>query len=409
MNRTILRRAVPRFVVAGTVCAYLLLSACGSQKNAYAPPPPPPVTVAHPVVKEVTNYLELTGSASAVASVDLVARVPGYLESIAFADGTVVKQGALLFVIEIAPYEANLKLAEATLEAQQAQLTRASAEYDRQLRLVKQSASSEADVEKWLAERNSALAGIDQAKANIEIAKINLGYTKVTAPFTGRIGRHLVDVGNLVGTPSPTKLATIEQIQPIYVYFNVDEQTVLRIRAMMRERGLGPADVKKVPVAVGLQTEEGYPHKGKLDFVDTGIDPSTGTLQVRALLPNGDRSILPGVFVRVQVPVGHDTHALLVSNRVLGVDQAGSYVLVVDADDLVQQRTVATGALVGERRVITKGLEPTDWVVVEGLPRATPGTKVKVTRKDVSGETARPATPAPAVLPGPDAHATQQG
>jgi multidrug efflux system membrane fusion protein len=256
---------------------------------------------------------------------------------------------------------------------------------------------------------NSALAGIDQAKANIEIAKINLGYTKVTAPFTGRIGRHLVDVGNLVGTPSPTKLATIEQIQPIYVYFNVDEQTVLRIRTMMRERGLGPADAKKVPVAVGLQTEEGYPHKGKLDFVDTGIDPSTGTLQVRALLPNDDRSILPGVFVRVQVPVGHDTHAVLVSNHVLGVDQAGSYVLVVDADDLVQQRTVETGALVGAQRVITKGLEPTDWVVVEGLQRATPGTKVKVTRKDVSGETVRPATPAPAVPPGPDAHAAQQG
>ncbi len=396
-----------RLLPVGVLAVLLSVSACGERGNKYEPPPPPPVTVAHPVVKQVTNYLDLTGSASAVAAVDLVARVPGYLESVGFKDGSIVDKGEMLFTIEPDTYEANVKLAEATLAEQQAQLTRASEEYQRQLRLVKQSASAEADVEKWLAERNSAAAGVDQAKANIQIAKINLGYTKVTAPFTGRIGRHLVDVGNLVGTPSPTKLATIEQIQPIYVYFNVDEPTVLRIHAMMRERGLGPGDVTKIPVYVSLQTEAGFPHAGRLDFVDTGIDSSTGTLEVRAVFPNKDRILIPGAFVRVHVPVDRKEHALLVSNRVLGVDQTGTYVLVVNSDDVVEQRAVELGALVGDMRVITKGLETTDWVVVEGLQRATPGTKVAVTRKDVPAAGPPPAGAAAPTTSKPDTGSAQ--
>jgi RND family efflux transporter MFP subunit len=292
-----------------------------------------------------------------------------------------VDKGKLLFVIEQAPYKANLDLAEATLAQQQAQLTRAGEEYDRQLRLVKQSAGSQANVEKWLAERNSAAAAVAEAKANIEIARINLSYTEVKAPFRGRIGRHLVDAGNLVGSPGPTSLAVIDEIQPIYVYFNLDEPTVLRIRAAMRARGLGPSDIDKIPVYVGLQNEKGYPHEGKLDFVATGIDTSTGTLQMRALLPNDDRAILPGMFVRVHVPVERNKDSLLVSNRLLAVDQTGTYLLVVNAQDVVEQRTVEIGALVNGNRVITKGLQASDWVVVEGIQRAAPGTKVTVTRQ----------------------------
>jgi multidrug efflux system membrane fusion protein len=370
------RRPAP----AATFVLVLSLAACEKGGNTYVPPPPPSVTVAHPVIQTVTDYLKQTGSASSLATVDLVARVAGYLDSVDFVDGSIVDKGDLLFVIEQAPYEADAKQAEATLAQQQAQLTRARDEYDRQLRLVKKHASSQTEVEKWLAERNSAAAGVDQAKADVEIAKINLGYTEVKAPFKGRIGRHLVDKGNLVGSPSPTKLATIKQIQPIYVYFNLDEPTVQRLRSMMRAQGLGRADIDKVPVYVGLQTEKGYPHEGRLDFVDTGIDPSTGTLEVRALLPNKDQLILPGMFVRVHLPVERKKSALLVSNRVLGVDQTGSYVLTVNADNLVEQRTVQIGALVDGQRVITKGLEASDWVVVEGLQRATPGTKVTVTR-----------------------------
>jgi multidrug efflux system membrane fusion protein len=388
-----------RCALAGALAVLLCIAACQDADNTYRPPPPPPVKVARPVVRPVTDYLELTGSASALASVDLVARVPGYLESVNFTDGSVVDKGALLFVIEPAPYEADVKLAEATVAQQQAQLIRAREEYDRQLRLVKQSASSQANLEKWLAERNSAAAAVDQARANLDTARINLGYTKVTAPFTGRIGRHLVDTGNLVGTPSPTKLATLEQIEPIYVYFSVDEPNVLRIHAMIRERGLGPADVKRMRVFAGVQTDKGYPHEGRLDFVDTGLDPSTGTLEVRAVFPNSDHVLLPGVFVRVRLPVGHDERALLVSNRALGVDQSGSYLLVVNADDVVEQRAVDTGALLDDMRVITGGLAKTDWVVVEGLQRATPGTKVTVTRSGGTGTAPPPAGAAAPAAP----------
>ncbi|MCG6860301.1 MAG: efflux RND transporter periplasmic adaptor subunit [Chromatiaceae bacterium] len=390
------RRSLPhvhsRPLLAGTLVLLLSLAACDKGGNTYVAPPPPAVTVAHPVVQPVTDYLEQTGSASAVAAVDLVARVAGYLESVKFVDGSIVDKGELLFVIEQAPYEADVKLAEATLEQQQAQLTRATEEYKRQLRLIKQKASSQADVEKWLSERNSAAAGVDEAKANIEIAKINLGYTEVRAPFKGRISRHLVDAGNLVGSPGPTKLATIEQIQPIYAYFNVDEPTVLRIRSLMRKRGTGPTNVDKIPVNLGLQNEQGYPHKGRLDYVDTGIDPSTGTLQVRAVLPNSDDSILPGMFARVQIPVERNEHALLVRNRALSVDQAGSYLLVVNADDVVEQRAVELGTLINGMRVVTKGVETSDWVVVEGLQRATPGTKVTVTRQEKATAGAEPGT-----------------
>jgi multidrug efflux system membrane fusion protein len=370
------------------VLAALLLSACGDAGNSYRPPPPPPVKVARPVVRSVADHLELTGSASALASVDLVARVPGYLQSVNFKDGAIVNKGDLLFVIERDSYEADVKLSEATLAQQQAQLIRARDEYERQLRLVKQSASSQANLEKWRAERDSAAAAVDQARANLDIARINLGYTKVTAPFTGRIGRHLVDAGNLVGTPSPTRLATIEQIEPIDVYFNVDEPDVLRIHAMIRRQGLGPGDIDRMPVYAGLQTDTGYPRAGRLDFIDTGLDPSTGTLQVRAAFPNADHAILPGMFVRVRVPYGENKQALLVSNRALGVDQSGSYLLIVNADDVVEQRTVGTGALVDGLRVITSGLGKDDWVVVEGLQRATPGAKVAVTRVDRSAAAA---------------------
>jgi len=396
MNRRRLSNRIRRSGCAGVLAA-LLLSACGDAGNSYHPPPPPPVKVARPVVRSVADNLELTGSASALASVDLVARVPGYLQSVNFKDGAIVNKGDLLFVIERDSYEANAKLSEATLAQQQAQLIRARDEYERQLRLVKQSASSQANLEKWRAERDSAAAAVDQARANLDIARINLGYTKVTAPFTGRIGRHLVDAGNLVGTPSPTKLATIEQIEPIDVYFNVDEPDVLRIHAMIRREGLGPGDIARMPVYAGLQTDTGYPRAGRLDFIDTGLDPSTGTLQVRAAFPNVDHAILPGMFVRVRVPYGQDDQALLVSNRALGVDQSGSYLLVVNADAVVEQRTVKTGALVDDLRVITSGLGKDDWVVVEGLQRATPGAKVAVTRVDGStGHAADDAGPASA-------------
>lgn len=390
--RRVLGRGGP---AAAALAAALALGGCDGEGNKYEPPPPPPVTAAQPAVKPVVNYLELTGSTSAINQVDLVARVPGYLQSINFKDGSLVKKGDLLFVIEPAPYEADVQQAEATLKEQKAQLTRAGEEYKRQERLVKQKASSQADLEKWLAQRNSAAAAVDQANANLEVAKINLSYTKVMAPFPGRIGRHLVDTGNLVGAPGPTKLATIEELDPIHVYFNVDEPNVIRLRAAMKQRGIDSAQDIDVPVQVGLQTDDGYPHEGKIDFVDNAVDPSTGTLEVRAQLPNSGFTFLPGMFVRVRVPVGREQQALWISDRALGVDQGGNYVLVVNDKDVVEQRSVEIGALRDGMRVITKGLAKTDWVIVEGLQRATPDSKVAVKRQGETASTESGASAAP--------------
>ncbi len=264
-----------------------LLSGChGSGNNQKAPPP---VTVAHPRSEPVADYIDLTGTVAASLAADLVARIPGYLQSVNFADGADVDAGQLLFVIEPAPYEQQLKLSEAAL-------LQAQSEYDRQMELVKQNATSVANVEKWQSQR-------DQAAAQVELAKINLGYTRVTAPFSGRIGRHLVDPGNMVGNTGDTKLATLNQIIPIYVYFNLNERDALRIRTAFRARGMEPRyGVGRAPVLVGLQDETGYPHQGTLDFINNGLSTSSGTIQLRAILTNTDKVLIPGVFARVRVP-----------------------------------------------------------------------------------------------------------
>ena len=244
---------------------------------------PPAVTVSQPSQQEVTDYVELTGTVTPSRSVDLVARVTGYLESVNFEDGAMVKEGQLLFVIEPETYEQHLALAQAALE-------RAQSEYDRQRGLIESNATSVANVENWLSER-------DQAAAQVELAKLNLGYTRVSAPFSGRIGRHLVDPGNLVGPSVNTKLATLDQLEPIYVYFNLNERDALQAAAIMRQRGLEPREnVGKAPVFVGLQNQEGYPQEGTLDFVDTGISTSSGTIQMRGIFDNKDHALVRGRF-----------------------------------------------------------------------------------------------------------------
>jgi RND family efflux transporter MFP subunit len=369
----------------------LLLAGCG-EENAYVPPPPPGVTVARPVQQTVTDMIELTGNTQSSNTVNLVARVAGYLESVNFQDGSIVKQGDLLFVIEPEPYEAHVALAKATVEQQQATLTQATSEYERQQRLAKQNATSQSQVESWQAQQAAAQAAVDEANANLQIAEINLGYTKIVAPFDGRIGQHLVDPGNLVGAGQPTQLATIDQLAPIYVYFNVDEQAVLRLRAGLRAAGKTLADVEPVKLGIGLQNETGYPHEATLDFVASDVDQSTGTLQARGSIQNQDYVFLPGMFVRVQVPVGTTDNALLVPDRALGMDQRGHYLLVVGQDDTVEQRPVQVGALHDRMRVITDGLSADDAVVVDGLQRAIPGSKVAP--REVAPPAAPPAQPA---------------
>lgn len=358
------------------VTAALLLLIVGCKKsNEYAPPPPAKVSVAKPIPRKITLYLEATGNTVPVAQVDLVARVQGFLQSIDYTDGATVKQGQPLFVIEPAPYQAKLAQSQAAEVGAQATLANAQTNFDRNLSLQRNSVASVQNLDDARAQRDNAQASYAEAQANTQIAAINYSYTHVMAPFDGRVSAHQQSLGALVGT-SPTVLATITQMKPIWATFSVSETDVLRIREQIRKSGLPAQALDKVPVEVGLQNETGYPHTGHLDYIAPTVDPSTGTMVVRGVFDNGDLTLLPGYFVRVRVPTRTDVPALLVPDDALAADQGGRYLLLVGTDNTVREVHVTTGPLEGSLRVIEAGLKPDDQVVVGGLQRATPGQKV---------------------------------
>jgi RND family efflux transporter MFP subunit len=368
------------------IAAFGLLSAC--EQNSFVPPPPPKVEVAAPVQRSITRYLEATGNTAPVKNVDLVARVQGFLQSINYKDGTFVKEGATLFTIEPETYKLKLEQAQAAETGSQASMKQADADFKRQSDLVQKQAVSQATLDSSTSTRDNAQANLQQAQVNTKIAAVNYGYTNVTAPFDGIVSAHLVSVGELVGVSSPTQLANIVALDPIYVNFNVNEQDVLRIREEAKRRGMSVDEIRQLPVEIGLQTETGFPHKGKLDYVSPTLNQSTGTLAVRGILPNPDRTLLPGFFVRVRVPFDEQASALLVPDVALGSDQAGRYVLIVNGENVVEQRKVTTGPLEGDLRVIESGLKGDDRVVVAGLLRAIPGQKVDPQVKKVEASPA---------------------
>ena len=352
----------------------VLIGGC-KEENKYVAPPPPKVTVATPVRQSVTPYLVINGSAVAYNQVDLVARVQGFLQEISYVDGAIVKKGDTLFTIEPLPYLTKLQQMQAAQTAAEAQAKQAQAEYGRQATLLRQDVTAQATLDTALAKRDATAADVLQAKANVETAAIDYTYTRVQAPFDGLVTAHQKSVGQLVGT-SPTTLATIVQIEPIYVTFNVSDQDVLRIREGLAKRGLTKVDINKVPVEVALQGDTGFPHKGTLDYVSPLVDASTGTLPARGVLANADRALTPGFFVRVRVPMDAATEQLLVPETALGSNQAGRYLLVVNAGDVVEERAVVAGEVVNGMRVILSGLKAEDRVVVGGLQQAIPGDKV---------------------------------
>lgn len=356
------------------ISAIFTLTAC--EQNSFVPPPPAKVDVGLPVQRTVTRYLTATGNTAPVNSVDLVARVQGFLQSISYVDGTFVKQGAPLFTIEPDTYKLKLEQAQAAEAGAQASLRQAEADFKRQTDLVSRQVVSQATLDQSTATRDNAQANLQQAQVNTQIAAVNYSYTHVSAPFDGAVSARLVSIGELVGASSPTQLATIVQLDPIYVNFNVNEQDVLRIRAAALEKGLTSKDLKETPIEIGLQTENGFPHRGKLDYAAPTVTQSTGTLAVRGVLSNADRVLLPGYFVRVRVPLEEQKNALLVPDIALGSDQGGRYVLVVNSENIVEQRKVQTGPLEDDLRVIESGLKPDDRVVIAGLLRAIPGQKV---------------------------------
>jgi len=357
------------------VCAIALvaISAACRQSGVTGALPAPAVTVRQPAEEPVTEYLEMTGTVAASKTVNLVARVPGYLESVHFADGAVVEAGQLLFVIEQAPYVAQVELNEAAL-------VRAQAELDRQQEMMKENATAQTTVENWVSQR-------DQAKAQLDLAKINLGYTKVTAPFAGRIGARQVDPGNLVGSNGATTLATLEQLKPIYVNFNLNERDALRMRDLLRQHNMDVgSNVGKAPVEVGLQNENGYPHVGVLDFTDNSLSTSTGTIALRGIFKNEDTTLYPGLFARVRIPMGGPRPMLVIPASAIGNDQQGDFVYVVGPDDVVARRSIVKGPMTPSGNAIRSGLATGDRVIVNGLLNARPGEKV---------------SPAEAAAPGP--------
>jgi RND family efflux transporter MFP subunit len=392
-GRTLRGKRRRALAVAITLAITLCLIACGD-KSTYAPPPPPKVTVRQPVIQPVTDYLEFTGNTQAINTVKLQARVEGYLEKVFFQDGDRVKKDQLLFLIQQNTYEAKLKQAEADILAQKARLFHAQTELARYTKLVKQKAAAQTDVDNWLYQRDAAQAALLSAEAQRDLAKLNLSYTKVTSPFNGRIGRRLKDPGNLVGAGEATPLADVDQIDPLYVYFTMSERDLLAVTQETKE-SVDQVIRRKVPAYLGLANEDGYPHKGDLDFASISLNPTTGTLTLRGVFPNPKGVMLPGLFARIRVPVTHEKAALLVPSVAIGYDQLGSYVLVVDDKNIVQRRTVKLGAQVEDLTVLTEGVKEHEWVITNGLLMAIPGKQVTPVKESAPSTGDRTTPPAP--------------
>ena len=379
-DRTLARRW--RILLPLSIALFLGLSlpACDQNKNAYAPPPPPKVTVQKPVVRDVTHYAYFTGNTSANATVDVRARVKGFLLETKFQPSAMVKKDDVLFLIDPKEYQAAVDQAKAQLEVKKTQAALEATNYQRQAYLGKKGAVSEFDVLQAKAKADEANAEVSAAQAELEAAQIQLEYTKVLAPIGGRINRGLVDTGNLVGADGNTLLATIVNDDPMYAYFNVSENDLLAYRKMSREAGKSvqqdDPDEGEGRVQMQLANETGFPHKGDIDYMNNQMDPKTGTIQVRGVFKNPDRDLISGFFVRLRVPLGVYKNALLIPSQAVGADQQGSYVYVVGQQNKVEYRSVILGPTEDGYVVVTKGLKDSERIIVQGLQRARAGQAV---------------------------------
>ena len=372
------RAAMPYFVRMAALPLALAASllAC-KPRNQYQAPPPPEVTVQKPVQRDITNYLNETGQLAPVKQVNLIARIEGVLERIGYDDGQPVKQGTVLFVIEPPPYKAQLEQARANVTSAEASAEYAVQQNERFTKLAKTNAASEQNAEQSLSQRKSAEADLQRARAAEQQASITYSYTHIAAPFDGVVSAHQQDVGALVGGSHPSQLATIVELDPIWANFNLSSDDVARVRERMQGAGLASPGERMLPVEIELQGENGYPHKGHINYTAPQIDASTGTLAARGTFGNSDHKLLPGSFVRIRVPLSQTKGALLVPDAALGADQGGRFLLLVDGKNTVKQQTVSIGAKRGDLRIIEKGLKPDDRVIVNGMQRAQPGKPVR--------------------------------
>jgi len=376
--------------LAGACLILTILLGCDASKPPMAELPPPAVTVSQPVVREIVDYDPYEGRIAAIPTVEIRARVRGHLEKINFQDGQLVEKDKLLFEIDPRPYEAAVEGAEAQKAAAEAALKLAQATAERDARLVTSGAVSRQEYDVSVGKQGVSQAEVRKAEAAITQAKLDLGFTKIKAPIAGKISRAQVDEGSLVNAGGgDTLLTTITSVNPIYVNFNVDERALLRYRGnflkdkepVKDDQSLKP----KIPVEVALEGEEGYPHKGFLDFAENRVDPKTGTIQVRGELQNPNGMIDAGMRARVRVPVSKPYKALLVTDRAIGTDQNIKYVYVVDSENVAKRRDVQLGRLEAGLRVIEKGLEPGDQVIVNGIQSVRPEMKVDPKPSEMPG------------------------
>ena len=371
-----------RSTLAGLTVLSLLATGC--KKPAALPArPPAAVTVNHPVMREVVEWDEYSGRLDAVDMVEIRARVSGYLESVHFKDGSEVKKGDLLFVIDPRPYQAELDHAQADVKQAETKLELASNDLARAERLLKSKAISEEEADSRSKSKSQAEAAILSSRATAEMAKINMEYTHITAPINGRISRKYITEGNLVNgnQGQATLLTTIVSLDPIYCYFDADERAILKYQQLAREgKGAGFRD-GQMPCEVELANETNYPHQGVLDFVDNRVDPGTGTLRVRGTFPNPgpDYVMQPGYFARVRVPGSAKYQAMLIPDQAVGSDQGQKFVYVVNDQNTVEYKTVKLGPIIDGLRVVREGIQSNQWVVVNGLMSVRPGAKVNPT------------------------------
>jgi len=353
----------------------LFLAGCGDSST---PPPvrtPPIVTVSTPVETEVINNFYYEGYTAAVSTVDIRARVTGYLSKIYFQDGSDVKEGQPLFLIDPRPYQADLDQAKAQLGTTQTHLKRLEADLARAEKLVGKRVMSQEDYDKTAADRAETAADVRAHEAAVEKADLNLHFAAIKAPITGRISRALVTEGNLVAA-NETLLTTIVSTDPIYAYFDVDEPTVLNVQKLIREGKVQSAREAKMPVYLALDNDDDYPYEGVIDFIENRVDASTGTLKIRAVFANPKQALSPGLHVRIRLALGKPYKALTITERAIGTNQGQKYVYVVNDKNEVVYRPVKLGLLQNQMRVVLEGLNSQERIIINGLQRVRPGVTV---------------------------------
>ena len=354
----------------GALFSLLLLAACGdSGAKPAAAPPPPPVTVAKPVVKEIVEVDEFTGRFDAVAAVDIRARVGGYLETVQFTDGAIVKEGDPLFIIDRRPFQAALAQADASLVSARARLEYARQELDRVERLTRSGNAPERQLDERRQQFLTAQADVNGAQGALAQARLDLGFTEIRAPIAGRISRKLVTEGNLIRA-NETMLTTIVSLDPIYFYFDVDERSYLAYTRMSREGTRPSGRDTPYEVMIALTDERDPKHPGRLDFVDNRVDQATGTMRGRAVVPNRDLLMVPGMFGRIAIPGSGRYRAILVPDEAIGADLDRRFVYVVAADGTVSQKVVRPGPRFDGYRIVRSGLTGDETIIVNGMQRA---------------------------------------